>query len=460
MLELKLQHIIPFITVLILLIVVLWSLTQLSYGLYYGHDKTVGGAVQNSSFLSQQISVTEKGAVYVVWVDKNNIYFSATYDGGNKFTHAVLLSDSNKSSSSPHIAANEKGDVYVVWVDIDNKTGDSNIIFRSSNNTGKTFSPQKELRGGESISFFPQLAATEKGDVYVVWVDINNKTADSNIEFISSNDSGKTFSPRKEIRGGSALSFFPQITATEKGNVYVVWVDIHNATGDSNIEFISSNDSGKTFSPRKEIRGGSALSFSPQITATEKGDVYVVWVDKNIKTGDSDINFRSSNVSGKNFDERKKLRSNNLLSFSPQLIATEKGDVYSVWTDKNSTTGKRYITFTSSNDRGLDFKRAVKLNADEDKILNSSSPHITTTQNGSVYVVWLENQVKFKEILDKDDIFGSPISLSNKTISSLSPEITATKNGNLFVIWIDKSSTTDRSLHFKRISENFFDRNH
>ena len=107
---------------------------------------------------------------------------------------------------------------------------------------------------------------------------------------------------------GKSISFFPQIAATEKGDVYVVWVDKNNKTGDSNIEFINSNDSGKSFSLRKELTGDKSLSFFPQLTATEKGDVYVVWVDKNNKTGDTDITFRSSNDSGMSFDDRKKLK--------------------------------------------------------------------------------------------------------------------------------------------------------
>ena len=120
---------------------------QWTSGLYFGHDLSVTNHIQNSSLSPRQITATEKGDVYIVWVDKNNIYFSASNHSGNKFTPTVLLSDNNKSSSLPQLAANEKGNVYVVWVDIDNKTGDSNIMFRSSNDSGMSFSTQKELRG-------------------------------------------------------------------------------------------------------------------------------------------------------------------------------------------------------------------------------------------------------------------------------------------------------------------------
>jgi hypothetical protein len=394
-----------FVSILYVLVIGLSMITQTGYALYFGNDLTFTNSSKMPSLFPKQLAATEKGDVYVVWADNYSIYFTSSHDN-QKFGPGILLSQVNKQELSP------------------------------------------------------QVIATEKGDVYVVWVDKNNKTGYSNIEFINSNDSGKTFSAQKELGGGKSLSSFPQLTATEKGDVYVVWVDKNNKTGYSNIEFINSNDSGMSFSYSKKLTGSKSLSSFPQLTATEKGDVYVVWVDKNNKTGDSDIIFRSSNDSGMSFDDRNKIRrSDSLLSFSPQLTATEKGDVYVVWVDKNSTTGDRDITFRSSNDRGRDFERVINLNKGEKKLSNSSLPQLATTKNDSVYVVWMDNQILFKELLVKDAIVGNTISLSNKTTSSLSPEITATKNGDIFVLWIDKNNTMDRSLLFKRISQDYFDRN-
>ena len=270
-----------------------------------------------------------------------------------------------------------------------------------------------------------------------------------------------TVTNHTELPSSSLTSSPKQLAATEKGDVYVVWVDKNNKTGDTDVIFRSSNDSGMNFDDRKKLTGTKPISFSPQLAATEKGDVYVVWVDKNNKTGDTDITFRSSNDSGLSFDDRKKLRrSESLLSFSPQLAATEKGDVYVVWVDKNTTTGDSDITFRRSSNSGNVFERVINLNKGENKLSNSSLPQVATTQKDSVYVVWLDNQIKFKEILVKDALVGNTISLSNKTTSSLSPQLTVIKNGNIFVIWGDKNNNTiDNSLHFKRISGDYFDRN-
>jgi hypothetical protein len=402
-----------------LLIFLICISIQNSYSLYFGHDIPIVTNLGNSSILPIQIAATEKGDIYLTWADdNNNIYFTSSHSNGDKFSPPILLGDNNTSS------------------------GDNN---------------KSSLSSGSSS---PQIAATEKGDVYLTWVDSNN------IYFTSSHNRGGKFSPpillgdnNSSSSSLSSAASLPQIAATEKGDVYVVWFELNNSTGDSNIEFMNSNNGGKNFTAKKELRGSDTLSFSPQMAATEKGDVYVVWVDKSSKTGDTDITFRSSNDSGKNFDKRESLRRNNLLSSSPQVTATEKGGVYLVWTDKNSTTTNSQISFRSSSDSGKNFERVINLNKDEKNLLNSSSPQIVATSNNSAYVIWVDNHIQFKEILVNDSLVGVPIPLSNKTITSLSPQLTVANNGNVYAFWIDKDDIMDRSIHFKRISEDYFDRN-
>ena len=183
--------------------------------------------------------------------------------------------------------------------------------------------------------------------------------------------------------------------------------------------------------------------------------------DEKKTTGDSNIAFISSNDSGKDFSNRKFHRANDLLSFSPQIAATEKGNVHVVWVDKNNATGDSNVIFRSSNDNGMDFDHSVRLNRNPNQTSTSSSPQIAATEKGSVYVVWSENNLQFKEILDNGSIFGRTISLNNNIVLALSPQIVAIENGNVYLVWAEKNSGTnnDTVLLFKRISQSFFDRN-
>jgi hypothetical protein len=214
------------------------------------------------------------------------------------------------------------------------------------------------------------------------------------------------------------------------------------------------------FDHKYELRGNDQLlSSSPQIAATEKGDVYVAWIDKNSTSGDSDIVFSRSNDSGKSFGRLFELRGNDqLLSSSPQIAATEKGDVYVAWIDKNSTSGDSNIIFRASTDKGLKFAPIIKANKDT-RVQLLFSPKIAATGGGNAYVAWSEDSIQFKEFIDNGNVFGETILLSNRP--SLAPlEIAATETGNIYVVWIDskKSASGGTLLHFKRISE-IFERN-
>ena len=437
-----------------LVLISIWCSGHFGHALYFGHNSSIIASTPSSSLLPPQIASTEKGNVYVVWVDKNYIFSTSSQDNGTTFGAPILLSDSNKLASSPQIAATEKGNVYVVWVDKNSSSGNSDIKFSSSNDSGKSFGDSKRLKGGDVLSSSPQIASTEKGNVYVVWVDKNY------IFSTSSQDNGTTFGAPILLSDSNKLASSPQIASTEKGNVYVVWVDKSSSSGDGDIKFSSSNDSGKSFGDSKRLKGGDVLSSSPQIASTEKGNVYVVWVDKSSSSGDSDLKFSSSNDSGKSFDDDKRLsRNNDILSLSPQIAATEEGIVYVLRVDKNSTSGDSDVIIKVSTDRGQNFIDSVPLNEDPIEI-PISSPQIVATENGYAYVVWYHHDVFFKEILYDGAILGRTVFPGNSTSLSSSPQIAATEKGNVYVLWFDKNSTDkDSILILKRIGEFFMDPN-
>ena len=89
---------------------------------------------------------------------------------------------------------------------------------------------------------------------------------------------------------------------------------------------------------------------------------------------------------------------------------------------------------------------------------SSLSPQLDATEAGNVYVVWSNNQTNFKEILGNNAIFGETIKISNNTDSAYS-QLAATEDGNVYLIWVgNKHNTeTEKVLYFKRISNFLFD---
>ncbi|HET6640001.1 MAG TPA: hypothetical protein VFG77_00140 [Nitrososphaeraceae archaeon] len=136
--------------------------------LYFGNNLKIDN-IKSETSVSPQIT-TGGGNVYVVWDDKDSVYFRAVKKNGSVFGETIILGKSINSSVGPQIAATESGNVYVVWAETNNTSGESRIVFRGSANDGDNFG-RKVL-----YTYFdpnsdpsPQIAATESGNVYVVW---------------------------------------------------------------------------------------------------------------------------------------------------------------------------------------------------------------------------------------------------------------------------------------------------
>jgi hypothetical protein len=193
----------------------------------------------------------------------------------------------------------------------------------------------------ENINFsspsVTQLAATENGNVYVVWVDNNI------LYFRSSPDHGSKFNiPIILSDNVSLTSSSPQLAATENGNVYVVWVDKKNNNstngGDTDIAFKWSKDAGNTFSSKKLTRGLNVSSLSPQLAGKENGNVYVVW-QNNFTQFKEILGYNSI------FGETINLN-NNINSSYSQIAATNDGNIYVIWiANKNNIDNEKTLYF-------------------------------------------------------------------------------------------------------------------
>ena len=337
---------------LILMLITFWPSTHFGNSLYFGDDLSLTTSTNPLSFMEGSLAATEKGNVFVVWVEGSSVYLRTSQDYGVKFGNPVLLSkvsNVNVSSSSP-------------------QTG-------------------------------PKIAATEKGNVLVVWVEGNS--------------------------------------------VYLR----------------SSQDYGVKFGDPILLSNEARIASSPQISATESGNVYVVWADKNTMSGDIDIILKRSTDDSMEFGNGDRLsRKNDILSLSPQIIGTERGNVYFVRADKNNMTGESEIIFRSSSNNGEDFDRNTPLDKDPGDFTVSVSPEIAGTERGDAYVVWIEENVQFKEILDNGTWFSETVTINNMSSLGFFPQVTATERGDVFLIWVNQiNGTSTKDLLFKRISHSFLE---
>jgi hypothetical protein len=174
--------------------------------------------------LSPQIAAAGSN-VYVVWQDyatgEAEIFFIVSSNAGQDFDVPVPVSkvEPGRVSEFPQIAAVDSN-VYVVWHEID-FISESDIFFTASSNAGQDFGEPDNLSMNEGFSIFPQLD-TSGQNLNVVWEDYS--TGQKEVFFRASTDTGSSFSTIFQVSDANDDSGMPQI-AVQGSNCHIVWED-------------------------------------------------------------------------------------------------------------------------------------------------------------------------------------------------------------------------------------------
>jgi hypothetical protein len=202
--------------------------------------------------------------------------------------------------------------VYVSWVS--NKTGNWDVMFRVSNDNGKSFGEKINLSNTpNSTSLDPHIAAY--GDnVYVSWHD--NKTGNWDTYVKTSKDRGQTFGDIIQIKGTGTM---PQTTkigvqpgldpledspleathvAASGNNVYITSWD--KKTGNWEVFLSRSNDNGETFGDSINLSNTTDKRSDASHIYALDNNVYLTWWETS-KNGTTVPVFRASNDNGESF---------------------------------------------------------------------------------------------------------------------------------------------------------------
>jgi len=202
--------------------------------------------------------------------------------------------------------------VYVSWVS--NKTGNFEVMFRVSNDNGKTFTDKINLSNTtESDSLDPHIAANGQ-NVYVSWHD--NKTGNWDTYLRTSKNGGQTFGNTIRINGTgtmpqpSTIGAFPGLdpvedvpleathVATSGSNVYVASWD--KKSGNWEVFLASSHDNGETFGDTVNISNSTDRRSDAAHIFAGNDNVYLTWWETS-KNGTTVPVFRASNDNGQTF---------------------------------------------------------------------------------------------------------------------------------------------------------------
>jgi hypothetical protein len=353
------------------------------------------------------------------------------------------LTQNEDDSVYPQISSSSEN-IYIAWQESVGGYGTSNydIFFKKSNDSGDTFGSPINLSNNTGFSEHPQIASVGN-NIYIVWVD--DSSGEREIMFCKSSDSGKTFSNSTIVSQNSMGPNHVELAA-EGQSVYIVWNSFDKEM--RNIILLSkSDDAGKTFAELREIGIGDMETF-PKIAA-DADEYFVTWDKMNDK--DTEILFIKGHKNYNkthNITNLSKLNDEGLDGGETQ-VAAYADHVLVSWTS-NMPVDKKHVYVRSSINNGNDFGNSVRLSS-----INSSNVE-NIIIDGNSYIVWQDN------IYGNQDIFFTksnmnvtsiikPINVSNNTGISECPSITVSRNG-IHMVWED-DTTGNHELLYKRMSK-------
>jgi len=242
------------------------------------------------------------------------LYYTQSFDQGTNWTKPQQLSPAKSSSNDERyfdMTILPDGEIGVVWLDsrkatiemehshedhegMDMMEGSSIYFSRTTQKQG--FTEESRIAESTCQCCRTKLYTDPEGKLHLTYRAILNDSIRDMVHAVSL-DNGKTFSKPDRISPDNwVIRGCPHTGPTMTGNqmgMHFAWYTMGTGKG---IFYCNSAD-GKSFSSKESI-STSATAKHPQMTATKKGELAIVW-DELTEEGNYCIGMQTRDVSGK-----------------------------------------------------------------------------------------------------------------------------------------------------------------
>jgi len=333
--------------------------------------------------------------------------------------------------------------IYVVWCD--DRTGNKEIFFRSSEDAGLTWGREERLTDTLDESSQPAIACDSK-NVYVVW----REKSDNASQIFYKVWDGNSWSDNILISGDQKNTRRPDITTTTivpNSYLYIVWENINQ----NNITayLIRSTDGGRTFSQTQSLTEGAWNTKEPAIWGGAR-DAYVAWVDD--REGSWNVFFKRLGE----VQNGTEVKLSSVTDCSSPSINGAEPRIYATWQCVEEGFVYNDIYVSRSSDHGVTWSGANKLTKSEAEAV---FPKATVAMGGNInypqaWFFWQDGRNgEWNIFFSTEEAYGTnpdslPIVISDKP--SIMPDVVATY-GQVHLFWtIVESDLRSKILYMRR----------
>ncbi len=282
-------------------------------------------AVASGSF--PEIGVRVTGDLSLLTVKAGDLWYLNSPDGGDSFPARVRVNETPHEVAAhgedmPILVLRGMRELYVAWQARTGKEEGSVLRLARSTDWGLTFSKAVAVDPGSETQGFYTMSVSPRGTVYVAWLDGRDRAAGTGLYIARSTDRGLSFQKSVRVTSGVCPCCRPSLAFAEGDTVYVSWRGISH--GDiRDVQVASSADGGATWSkPTGVAEDNWHLNGCPHSGASLAllgRRLFVAW--HTVRQDSGQLFLAWSDDGGKTFSPRANLRGSVLDANHPRLVA-------------------------------------------------------------------------------------------------------------------------------------------
>jgi hypothetical protein len=202
----------------------------------------------------------------------HDIFYNTSSDNGASWSSGKRLTTNLNEDVMPSITQLSNGSIWVVWSS--NRTGNREIFYKTSHDNGQNWSLDTQLTNNPDQDMRPSIMQAKNLTIWVTWA--SNRTGNSEIWYKTSQNYGATWSNDTQLTADPSQDTTPSITQARNETIWVVWSS--NRIETSNYEIFYKTYSSSTWSlTDTRLTYNSDFDNSPSIMQAKDRTMWVAW---------------------------------------------------------------------------------------------------------------------------------------------------------------------------------------
>jgi hypothetical protein len=282
--------------------------------------------------------------------------------------------------------------------------------------------------------------------LWLVWD--SDKFGQFDLYYTTSVDNGLTWAPYRMLTYDPATDQMPSIMQARDGRLWVVWAS--NRIGNQyDLYYKTSFDYGFSWSNDTRLTADPGDDWAPSITQDLEGRIWVVW--QRDVSGNYTIFYMTSSDNGLTWSNPTNLTDTNLRwELRPSITSTRNGTLWVVWASYR--TGNFDIFYKTSSDYGLTWSDETPLTTDSNW---DHTPSVLQAPDETMFVFWASDRPPggdydlYYTNSSADWSSWSPATqLTDDPNDDQSPSVTNTKERKIWMVW-ESTRTENFDIFYK-----------